>query len=250
VTAYILRLEKGHDNYAQYLQVAYWFAEKGQKVHEFDRLQLEKGKLDKILRKGSADDVFYGSVPVIRLALNRAGRPQPPMLDYPAGLERYLGRRIVAATLRDVIRGSFLLPFHLKPRENHKLFTGLIVRTLDDLDFLIERGTDALTPVYVSEYRKFKTEWRAMILRGEVLNVSCYYGEPLVFPDPGVIKAAVGDFRDAPVGYAMDWAVTNEGETVLIEVNDGFGLGNYGCRGPQYIELVEARWREMMEAVP
>ena len=44
----------------------------------------------------------------------------------------------------------------------------------------------------------------------------------------------------------MDWAVTRDGRTILVEVNDGFALGNDGVPGHQYTALIEARWRQLM----
>ncbi len=49
-----------------------------------------------------------------------------------------------------------------------------------------------------------------------------------------VIRDAIDCFADAPIGYGMDWAVTDDARTILVEVNDGFALGNYGVRGLHY----------------
>ena len=79
-----------------------------------------------------------------------------------------------------------------------------------------------------------------------MLNVSHYKGDPMVFPDVTTIKDAIQAFADAPIGYGMDWAVTADGRTILVEVNDGFALGNYGVRGHHYTALIECRWRQLM----
>ncbi len=83
-------------------------------------------------------------------------------------------------------------------------------------------------------------------MRGKVINVASYKGNPLVFPDPQVVADAINAFQAAPVGYAMDWAVDGSGRTILVEVNDGFSLGNYGVPGHLYTALIECRWRELM----
>ncbi len=49
-----------------------------------------------------------------------------------------------------------------------------------------------------------------------------------------------------PIGFGMDWGVTDLGQTLLVEVNDGFALGNYGTKGHHYTALIECRWRELM----
>jgi len=53
-------------------------------------------------------------------------------------------------------------------------------------------------------------------------------------------------FEDRPISFGMDWGITSAGPTILVEVNDGFSLGNYGLRGPEYTALIEARWRQLM----
>jgi hypothetical protein len=101
-------------------------------------------------------------------------------------------------------------------------------------------------PVSVQENVGFVSEWRATILRGRILNVSHYKGDPVQFPDAGLLTQAVQDFSDQPIGCGMDWGVTSEGRTLLVEVNDGFSLGNYGVRRLQYTAMIECRWRQMM----
>ncbi len=44
----------------------------------------------------------------------------------------------------------------------------------------------------------------------------------------------------------MDFGVTFESETILIEVNDGFSIGNYGLADYHYARLLEARWDELV----
>lgn len=43
----------------------------------------------------------------------------------------------------------------------------------------------------------------------------------------------------------MDWGVTDDNRTLLIEVNDGYALGNYGLHPSLYAALLEARWHEI-----
>ena len=136
------------------------------------------------------------------------------------------------------------LPVHIKPRDRHKLFTGKVVQGYRD--FISLSGVPEDEPVLAQEVVDLVSEWRATVLRGKVLNVAHYKGNALSFPDANVIVAAVKAFTSAPIGYGMDWAVTADGRTLLVEVNDGFALGNYGVRGHQYTSLIECRWRQLM----
>ncbi len=78
------------------------------------------------------------------------------------------------------------------------------------------------------------------------MNVAHYLGEPVWFPNPNVMRAALDAFYECPIAFGMDWGVTEQGDTLLVEVNDGFALGNYGVRRFQYTAMIEARWRELM----
>lgn len=59
------------------------------------------------------------------------------------------------------------------------------------------------------------------------------------------IEHAVRDYVTAPAGYAIDFGVTDDGRTLLVEVNDGYALGSYGLFYPEYAKLLSARWAEL-----
>ena len=64
--------------------------------------------------------------------------------------------------------------------------------------------------------------------------------------DPSVLDFAIKKYRSAPAGYAMDFGVTEDGRTLLVEVNDGYALGCYGADPIQYAKLLSARWCELV----
>ncbi len=67
--------------------------------------------------------------------------------------------------------------------------------------------------------------------------------------DPSVVENAVAQFKSAPKGYAIDFGLTDKGETLLIEVNDGYSLGCYGLFDLDYAKLLSARWAELTNTV-
>lgn len=91
------------------------------------------------------------------------------------------------------------------------------------------------------------SEYRVYVTRGEIVGCKHYFGDFRKFPDFKVIDRAVQAFKPAPAGYAIDFAVTGDGKTVLIEVNDGFALGSYGLNPMLYSGLLEARWLELLK---
>jgi hypothetical protein len=60
-----------------------------------------------------------------------------------------------------------------------------------------------------------------------------------------VVEHCIRDYISQPAGYVMDFGVTDKGETVLIEVNDGFSIGSYGLFHIDYAKLLAARWAEL-----
>ena len=87
---------------------------------------------------------------------------------------------------------------------------------------------------------------RVSILRNKILNVANYKGDPLRFPDVATVQSAIEAFSERPIAFGMDWGITAAGQTLLVEVNDGYALGNIGLSGMPYTAMIEARWRELM----
>ncbi|MMZ67938.1 hypothetical protein D1872_305770 [compost metagenome] len=59
----------------------------------------------------------------------------------------------------------------------------------------------------------------------------------------------VSQFQAAPKGYAVDFGLTDKGETLLVEVNDGYSLGHYGLFSLDYAKLLSARWAELTSTI-
>ena len=55
----------------------------------------------------------------------------------------------------------------------------------------------------------------------------------------------MGGRLNAPAGYSADFGVTDDGRTLLVEVNDGYSLGSGGLVANLYAELLRSRWQEM-----
>lgn len=55
-----------------------------------------------------------------------------------------------------------------------------------------------------------------------------YGGRWDVACDADVVESCVKDFEGAPKAYALDFGVTKDGETILVEVNNTCSIGSYG----------------------
>lgn len=228
--------------------VDYWFRFRGYEVLTFTGAELRAGDIDHHLIGDVDNTILFGGIGTIREALLRAGRPTPPNIDIPDSISHYALRNTWPSTMGRVrsmvINGSHLLPLHVKPRDRHKLFNGTVVSRFRDL--IPSSSVSDDEPVLVQDVVKFRSEWRATVLRDRIINVAHYRGDPLLFPDRRTMEAGLADFVDRPIGFSMDWGVLDDGRTALVEANDGFSLGNYGVNGADYVAMIEARWRQLM----
>lgn len=195
--------------------------------------------------------VTVGSVAFVRRALRRLAA-EPPPLGYPACLRAYLGRRVWATNWAEVRArvgpDTATRAVFVKPRDHDKAFTGYVVSAFRDL--IRTAGWPAEMPLWAAEPVRFVSEWRYFVLRGDVIGVGHAKGDPFRHPDPIVVRAAVADFAlEAPVAYGIDLGVTDDGATLLIEVNEGFSLGCYGLGPLAYSGFLIARWRELTELI-
>lgn len=63
--------------------------------------------------------------------------------------------------------------------------------------------------------------------------------------DSNIITNCLNDYKEQPSGFTLDFGVTDDGRTLLIEVNDAFSLGCYGLDPLAYAKLLETRWAEL-----
>ena len=99
----------------------------------------------------------------------------------------------------------------------------------------------------VSEVVDFVSEYRGYVIKHELKGLKHYNGDFRFFPDVKTIEKAVEDYKSGPAGYSIDFGVTSDGRTLLIECNDGWSLGNYGLDHSMYTNLLTSRWLELMK---
>lgn len=192
------------------------------------------------------DSLVVGSVRCVEAALRLLGVTPPRPLDLPDALAAYRGRAVWASDFgtlhRDLVAGR-CGPVFVKPLDDPKAFVGHVVRS--EIDLKPTMRFPAGTRVLLSEVVEFVSEWRFYVLRGEVVGVGHYAGDPLRFPDPETIRATVRDYAGAPAAYGLDFGVTASG-SLLVEANDAYSLGLYGLPPPVYADMLAARWAELV----
>jgi hypothetical protein len=177
--------------------------------------------------------------------LRKLGKPIPPALDYPPELTDWLGRRVWKSTLDDVRRS--IVPTFVKP-EVQKQFTGFVWRADQESRRRIVCEPDE-TVVWCSEPVEFVAEYRACILYERVIGCRLYKGDWGQAVSRHMVESAVKAMGNkAPHAYCLDFGVTDDGRTLLVEANEGYAFGHYGLSAVSYARMLSARWYELAGA--
>jgi len=166
-------------------------------------------------------------------------------LNIPDELLKYAGREVRYMTMGE-FKKETKVPIFVKPNRRSKEFVAGVIRKLSSKTIFFDEVEDD-TPVLVSEVVDFVSEYRGYVINGELKGIKHYLGDFRVFPDMKVVDAAIADYTTQTAGYSIDFGITSDGRTLLIECNDGWSLGNYGLDDTTYSTLLTKRWLEMMK---
>jgi|LauGreDrversion4_2_1035121.scaffolds.fasta_scaffold04678_1 hypothetical protein len=185
---------------------------------------------------------FVGSVEFMREIFSRFGK-DPRVPDNSNRDEE----RITMGEARKRIEAGETL--FVKPVQI-KMFTGMVVsKTL--LFCLNPYSEDSPVIVCKPFESPIVSEWRCYVrktlLGDPIQDIRCYLGDPFRVPDRGFIEDI---FRENilryPKSYAIDVAVLESGENVVVEYNDMWALGNYGMENDKYFSMLKERYFEIM----
>ena len=222
------------------------FEQKGYETEFFDIESLQNGGVTI-----TPQTMIVGGIGAVKAGLNRFNIELPTPLDYPTCLTSYLGRRIWKSTwgeIRNLHAKPGGSPVFVKPATGLKSFAGTVVAQFRDLIPTAHFPNE--TELMASTVVSFQSEWRYFVHHHEVVGVGHYSGDPLLFPNPDTVRSAVDAFRqEAPVAYGIDFGVIAEGQTLLVEANDGYSLGSYGMPPVRYATMLEDRWVEMTQGL-
>ena len=204
--------------------------------------------------------VFAG-VTIFKRILDKLGVNYPPFDCYPEVLNPYYGRNLRRSTI-----GVEKTKFHkdnvtvfVKP-VLPKQFIGNVWESIINLIPLAAVPDDA--EVWVCEPMDILSEYRCYVLDGEILGVKHYYGDwSITPPNKEYVERVIKDYKGAPAAYGIDFAVVKRPKSwengmvndngfhehpVVLEVNDGCNLGNYGLDAIHYGEMIVSRWIEIV----
>lgn len=101
---------------------------------------------------------------------------------------------------------------------------------------------------FYRELFDIESEWRVFVHRNEILDVRCYTGNPWKLPSKELALEIVNTFKEeAPIAYTLDLAITEKGETVIIELHHYFSCGTYGFNSPKHPYMLSQAWFELLK---
>lgn len=199
------------------------------------------GDVEKIEDLGRTVGVA-GYIGDVHSALKKLGKTIPPNVDYPDELTDFLGRRIWTGTLAEVRAST--KPLFVKPCE-HKAFTGFVWNNDRESRMRIVTQHDD-TPVFIADPVEFVAEYRSFVLYEKAIDCRRYKGDWSKAPNRDKVEAGVRAMKKTgPHAFCLDWGVTADGETVLVEMNEGYAFGHYGLPPVSYARMLSARWHQM-----
>ncbi len=179
-----------------------------------------------------------GSVGYMEYFFDLYGVQKPfPLIDF--NLERSW-----TVTRRDQLN----YPVFVKPLVQIKKFTGAVFTNAKQWDLYPELE-DWDGPYLCKEPFELPilSEWRVFVHNGKIKNISYYSGtNPRAFPDRWTIGFILEHAYNPPAAFTMDVCVLEDGSTRLVEFNDMWAIGPYGCNENDYFSMLKDRWNEII----
>ena len=204
--------------------------------------------IDDIYDVVTDEDIVLDYIDQVQTILRKFG-VVPVCQDYPDELKEFMGRNIWKDTIDAINSNPEKWGVFVKPVRD-KAFTGHVIHSPKDL---IGCGNcQENYEVLCCDVIDIKREWRGFITYDELVDIRPYKGDYHYHFDPDVVDRVVAAFKtipDRPMGCSIDFAVIEkEGkqQTVFLEMNDGYALGNYGLVPLSYAKLISARWSQLL----
>ncbi len=136
-------------------------------------------------------------------------------------------------------------PCFIKPYKQIKAFTGIIVNDIREAKLFTQDFKDSIS---CQEIVDFESEYRVYIHKDRgILGVKHYLGDPYITPDKSFVEQVYKESKENldQNSYTLDVGIDVNGENYLIEINDGWSVGNYGLNPIDYFSFVKTRWLQI-----
>lgn len=202
-----------------------------------------------------------GELPLVLSALKQLKISFVKIDDYPESLAKFFHRTIWQSSLGKLEATLYQgrnKPIFAKPANRSKRFTGKIFDSFHDL-WVVSR-VSRQEKIWCSEVVYWLNEYRVYLIKdrnsdSQIVGIYPYNLEQhktVEKIDLSIVREAIqclDDAGESVAGYALDFGILETGETALIEMNDGFSLGNYGLSDRLYTNLILARWEELIKLI-
>lgn len=222
--------------------------------------------IDEIYDKVTRDDIVLDYIDQCLTIFNKFG-VYPSLENYPDVLKPFLGRTIWTDTINHINSDPSTWGVFVKPVKE-KAFTGRVINSTKDL---IGCGSCYENyDVLCSEALDIKREWRGFIYYDELIDLRPYSGDWHYNYKISTIDSAINAFKmwsERPVACSLDFAVIERDteiiqqidcdlfhtgkfikmqQTIFLEANDAYALGNYGLNHIDYAKMISARWSQLL----
>jgi hypothetical protein len=135
-------------------------------------------------------------------------------------------------------------PLFIKPATQIKAFTGFVATDTLIFDVWLEGYKGDLI---VQNVIDIESEYRVYVNNNKIVGCKHYAGNCLRFPQRKFIENVFEKTKEILEhhSYTIDIGVLDDGTSVLIELNDGWAIGNYGLDPKTYYLFVRDRWLQM-----
>lgn len=136
-------------------------------------------------------------------------------------------------------------PCFIKPAQDIKAFTGIVVDNYREAKLFSNNYDGQLS---VQEIIEIESEYRVYVHKDRgVLGVKHYLGNPYLILDQFFVESVVDSARKnlKENAFSLDIGINKNGETFLIEINDGWAIGNYGLTPKDYYSFIKTRWLQL-----
>lgn len=186
--------------------------------------------------------LVVGDIRCFYQALKQLNIPIPTIDDYPEVLQFALNRKIVKKLAKHIT----YFPVFIKPAKRLKLFTGFVANDKFDLNYYVHVPNNELC--YVSDVIEFTSEYRVFINQQKIVGIkpAPQSEDHINLLNLSIIDKSVELLGNNKAGYAIDFGLTKDNQTTLIEVNDGFSIGSYGLDYINYFNILLSRWEQLV----
>jgi hypothetical protein len=182
----------------------------------------------------------------------RCNIPVPPTLNIPFELERFANRKTTEIKLADFkyavkndLATEFKFPLFIKPKRI-KAFSNGVITNPNNIDLILSDANEEETAI-VSPKINIESEYRCFVLKNELIGIKHYSGDFTIFPSVNQINNMIAAYTEAPIAYTLDVGVV-QNETIIIECNDAWSIGNYGLDSKLYVKMLYARWQQITKS--